>query len=89
MDKVENLFLEGQLDELRGCCCPKCAGPLYFAISPLISSGKQEPGRRFKCGITIWCRGDCDAMVSHLDGFCPEWAEGITDWDLFNKKLGR
>ena len=26
-------------------------------------------------------------MISHLDGFCPAWAEAIVDWEEFSDSL--
>ena len=88
IEKVENDFLRGKLAELAARQCPRCRniGSLQFSISKHSMCGEATPGRRYKAGITIWCLS-CKSMLSHLDGFCPAWAENVTDWDGFSKEL--
>ncbi len=88
IELIEDNFLEGNIAELKNKLCPICEkGKLKFYIAKVQDTGKGEPGRRYKSGITIYCIGKCDSMISHLDGFCPAWAENIEDWDKFNREL--
>ena len=87
IDEIEDTFLAGNLKMLKGLRCPNCEGFLSFSIALGAENPRQPLGRRFRCGINIYCVGDCQTMISHMDGFCPAWAETISDWDSFSTKL--
>lgn len=85
---LENDFLRGNLSLLKTRACPVCktAGCLTYAVAkqpPL----PGPPGRRIKAGISICCTGPCNYMISLLDGFCPQWAEEIEDWEAFSQEM--
>lgn len=82
--EIEFYFGAGCLDKLSQLRCPTCQGFLYFSVA----KGERRPENgRLECGISIYCAGFCDRMLSHIDGYCPVWAENIDDWDDFSQKL--
>ncbi len=85
---LENDFLAGRLDQLKGRECPVCGqkGVLMHSVYKELFNADAPPGRRYKSGISIYCLGACNSMISHLDGFCPAWAEGIEDWEKFTQE---
>jgi hypothetical protein len=88
IDALERDFLLGDLAKLRDRKCPVCQSEncLRFVVMKK-SIGVGCPGRRIRAGISIYCVGKCNSMVSHMDGFCPAWAEKISDWDGFSQLL--
>lgn len=84
---LEDDFLAGKLDELKDRRCPRCGGRYLYSVYKAVETVGQIPGRRFRCGISIYCIGVCNTMVSHLDGFCPAWAESVSDWSAFSNGL--
>jgi len=89
IDDVEIDFLNGNVDTLKYRKCPICGGSLIFSIYKGKEQFAKPPGRRYQAGISIYCIGTCNTMLSHLDGFCPSWAEDIEDWDEFSENLYR
>ncbi len=88
IELIEDIFLQGNIEQLKNMRCPICMrGKLKFYIRKFEDTGSCKLGRRYKSGITIYCAGECNTMLSHLDGFCPSWAECIENWDDFNIKL--
>lgn len=87
LEQIENDFLQGNSPGMRRNRCPECGGTLFYSVSEGSVDDSAPPGRRRSCGISIYCSGDCHYMLSHLDGFCPAWAEDISDWDAFSASL--
>jgi hypothetical protein len=87
IDEIENSFLKGDVEDLKKQRCPFCVGALFFSVSKVSESRQAEPGRRWKSGISIYCDGQCKKLLSHMDGFCPSWAEDIEDWERFSADL--
>ena len=87
IERIENEFLSGNLAALRNQRCPTCGGYLLYSVYKGTEVSNAPPGRRFRCGISIYCLGNCNRMKSHLDGYCPAWAEGISDWEEFSTTL--
>ena len=90
LEQLEEDFLLGRIETLRWRACPTCGEfGLLFSVNRKSFNPHALPGRKYRSSINIWCRGTCNSMISHLDGFCPEWAENIDDWDEFSDKLVR
>lgn len=87
LEQIENDFLHGNFSAMRSHRCPTCGGTLFYTISEGSLDESAPPGRRRSCGIFIYCSGTCNYMLSHMDGFCPAWAEDITDWEAFSASL--
>jgi hypothetical protein len=87
LEEIENDFLHGNFAGMRSNRCPRCGGTLFYSVSRGSFDELAPPGRRRSCGISIYCSGNCNYMLSHLDGFCPAWAEDITDWKSFSAHL--
>jgi|HigsolmetaAR201D_1030396.scaffolds.fasta_scaffold05076_7 hypothetical protein len=87
IDKLEQDFFNGNIEALKGRHCPICNGRLLFSVSKGTTNASAPRGRRIRCGVSIYCLGKCNTMLSHLDGFCPLWAEEINDWNQFSLKL--
>lgn len=88
IDQIEDAFVAGDLQVLRELRCPFCAGALsYSIVKHLPPLSGAPPGRRYRAGYFIFCRGQCERLLSHFDGLCPEWAEEIEDWDMFRRQL--
>ncbi|MEO5928877.1 MAG: hypothetical protein ABIR47_02990 [Candidatus Kapaibacterium sp.] len=85
IEKLEIDFISGNLHKPAHRRCPICrkAG-LLFSISKQAIDINASPGRRYKAGITIYCRSECNTMIVHLDGYCPAWAEAIENWREFS-----
>lgn len=91
LETLENDFLKGDLGKLKRRACPVCGekGTLSFSVAKRPENLLAVAGRRFSAGISIYCTGSCNQMISHLDGFCPAWAEHIEDWAAFSEECGR
>jgi hypothetical protein len=87
LDKIVTDFLSGDMQRLRDHRCPKCGGRLHFSVARRDGTVPDIPGRRYAAGISIYCVGACNYMLCHLDGFCPAWAESVSDWDAFSERL--
>ena len=89
IDALENDFLAGKLEALKHRVCPVCGaqGALKYAVAKTSFEPAAEPGRRYQAGISIYCLGNCNSMIAHLDGFCPAWAEAVDDWEQFSAAL--
>jgi hypothetical protein len=87
IDALEIDFLAGKPDQLKNRRCPLCNGRLFFSIAHHNSIPDAPSGRRIRCGVNIYCLGNCNTMLSHLDGFCPSWAEEISDWKAYSSSL--
>jgi hypothetical protein len=87
VEEVEDAFLAGDTEALRRAACPICEGRLFYTVAKGEVLTHATPGRRVRCGISIYCRGRCGIMLSHLDGYCPEWAESVDDWGEFSAAL--
>jgi hypothetical protein len=81
------VFYAGDRSVLAAQRCSRCGGALLW--SPYIHDKPRQLGgkTRYPMGLSIYCRGSCDYMLGHLDGFAPTWALGITDWQAFNIEL--
>lgn len=90
LDQLEEEFLAGDLYRLRMRECPVCGRlGLLFSVAKIPVDLAAPPGRRYRAGISIYCRNECNSMISHMDGFCPAWAENIEDWAIFSDDLLR
>ena len=87
IDRIETLFINGDIGKLKMERCPLCNGQMDFVINKNEFITNAPIGRQYKCGITIYCLGKCGIMLSHLDGYCPGWAEEIKDWKEFSLNL--
>ncbi len=86
--QLEDDFLHGRLDRLASRTCPVCGGGnLMFSVWKGAPDMQAPPGRRYQGSISIYCRADCNTMLTHLDGFIPAWAENIDDWEKFSDDL--
>ena len=86
LDQIENDFFAGNISKLSHAECPFCSekGRLIFSVAKSDAVPDNPPGYRYKIGVSIYCT-HCNAMLSHMDGRCPEWAERIEDWENFSK----
>ena len=87
VEKIEKDFLNGDLESMRRNRCPQCDGKLLYSVSKGMFDESAPAGRRRSCGISIYCLGECQYMISHMDGFCPAWGENIEDWEQFSESL--
>jgi hypothetical protein len=87
MNEIETLFLEGNIKALKNVKCSDCEGNILFSVYKDKKILDAPKGRRIKSGISIYCIGKCNTMKSHLDGYCPFWAEEIDDWVAFSNNL--
>ena len=87
IDALEQDFLTGRIEALRGRPCPVYGGHLLYTVAKGEVIPGAPTGRRYRCGMSIYCLGSCNTMLTHLDGFCPSWAEDISDWREFSMKL--
>ena len=87
LDEIENTFFEGPPDRLSALRCPDCGDRLMYSMWRGERDSTAPAGRRYRCGVSIYCNGSCINVKSRLDGFCPGWAESIEDWEAFSKNL--
>jgi len=87
IDVLENDFLSGHLDKLKRRPCPVCSQDSSLLYSVTTELKESDPEKKNKVSISIYCTGPCNNMISHMDGYCPSWAEGISDWDHFSKQI--
>lgn len=88
IDDLERDFLRGDLSKLKCRICPICQSQRCLRYS--VAKQPPEvgpPGRRIRAGISIYCEGTCNYMISHMEGFCPAWAEQISDWNSFTAQM--
>ena len=91
LSRLEDDFLTGNIAALQGRGCPRCGARLLYSVS-VAADEYASPAAltgQVKAGISIYCLGRCNTLLSHLDGFCPAWAERIADWDAFSASLYR
>ncbi|HSI84076.1 MAG TPA: hypothetical protein VK970_09860 [Candidatus Methylacidiphilales bacterium] len=91
IESLEDDFLHGDLTLLAMRACPRCGevGTILFSVCKSPATPDAVAGRRYKAGISIYCKGPCDYMLSHLAGFCPAWAEEVNDWAAFSQELAQ
>jgi hypothetical protein len=87
ISETEILFFEGKVENLKNRFCPKCNGKILYSMGTRPIDLSRPPGSRLKGSLSIYCVGLCQTMLSHLDGYCPAWAENITDWEDFSSRL--
>ncbi len=88
IDKVKDDFLSGNMDDLRNRICPYCNQiGLLFTVSKALTDAQAVAGRRYRAGMNIYCRAQCNTLIAHMDGYCPAWAEEINDWQEFSDGL--
>lgn len=87
IDEIERAFIAGDISKLKESRCPYCGSHLSFSIYKGEYFPENVPGRRYRCGISIGCLGENGRMISHCDGFCPAWAEDISDWVSFSQAI--
>jgi len=81
-DLIFDAFMRGDADYVRINRCPECGGRFLFSISKgHLRLHGLHPGR-YECSGFFGCIG-CGNGGLRFDGTCPEWAEGITDWEKF------
>lgn len=87
IDEIDSDFWFGNIAALQGKFCPKCGGRLMYSVYKGNLIPNASVGRRYQCGVSIYCVGECNSMLVHGDGYLPAWAETIQDWDQFSKDL--
>lgn len=86
--ELEDDFLEGKLDTLFARKCPQCGQEgILYSVAKQLRDLTERAGRRYTTGISIYCRAECNTMLTHLDGYCPAWAEDVEDWQQFSDVL--
>lgn len=88
LERIEDEFLAGNFSKLSVEVCPVCGSlrSLSFSVvkdmAPSFSSMDEIKG-----AINIYCVGQCNRLLTHLNGLLPKWTESIDDWEEFSASL--